>query len=124
MVSLVYYLGIALLFTHEMDAVMFAEWRLLYVLREFDDALAYPVFLLLHIPLFMAFLWLGNHPVARVQDAFRGITAGFLVVHAIIHTVASVSPANAFAGVLSYGLIYLAALCGLLYFALRYRRDA
>ena len=45
-----YYLGIAHLLTHEMDAVKHAEWRLLFGLRALGDAVAYPIFLLLHVP--------------------------------------------------------------------------
>ena len=60
MLTILYYLGLAALFTHEMDAVMRSEWRLLYVLRSFSDDAAYPLFLALHFPLFFVFLWLKH----------------------------------------------------------------
>lgn len=54
MQTIVYYLGVCLLIVHEMDAVMFAEWRLLFGLRDLPDASAYPAFLLLHVPTFFS----------------------------------------------------------------------
>jgi len=120
--SLLYYLGIALLCTHEMDAVMHAEWRLLYVLRDMNEEIAYPVFLVVHIPAFFLFFWLGHHPNRRWQAVFRSLATGFLILHALIHTYNADSPANQFAGVLSYSLIYLAAFAGAGYLYLEYRR--
>ena len=126
MASALYYLGIALLFTHEMDAVMHAEWRLLYVLRDMDEASAYPVFLLLHVPVFFLFFWFSHHSNIRVKKIFRSVAAGFLVLHALIHTINIGVPEHQFEGVISYALIYLAALCGAayLYTAVRERSQA
>ncbi len=122
MPSILYYLGIAFLFTHEMDAVMYAEWQLLYFLRDMGEASAYSVFLILHVPAFFLFFWLGHHENSRVQRSFRYLAAGFLVVHAVIHTYNADSPANQFEGVLSYSLIYLAAASGLAYIITSWRR--
>ena len=52
MKTLLYYLGIAALFTHELDAVLNMEWRLLYHLRTLPDITASSLFVGLHFPLF------------------------------------------------------------------------
>jgi Family of unknown function (DUF6713) len=117
MPTIFYYLGISFLFTHEMDAVMQREWQLLYFLRDMNDQSAYAVFLVLHVPAFFLFFWLGHHPNSNVQSVFRRLVAGFLIVHAGIHFYNASSPANHFDGVLSNVLIYAAGLFGLLYFA-------
>ena len=64
---------------------------------------------------FFAFFWLGHHQNLRVQTLFRSVAAGFLVLHAIIHAYTADLPANQFSGVLSYALIYMAALAGAAY---------
>ncbi len=46
-----YYLALACLFTHELDAVAHSEWRLLFVLQRLPDATALPWFVVLHVPL-------------------------------------------------------------------------
>ncbi|MEM8563964.1 MAG: DUF6713 family protein [Pseudomonadota bacterium] len=117
MSTLLYYLGISLLLTHEMDAVAHAEWRLLFVLRDMSDQAAYPVFIALHIPLIFLFFWLGHSSKHTVRGVFRAIAAVFLIMHALIHFSLSNAPEYTFHGVLSNALIYGAALCGIAYLA-------
>lgn len=120
MPSFVYYLGLSALLTHEMDAVQAQEWRLLYVLRGLPEAVAYPAFLLLHLPMIFVLLWLSHHPARRIRRGFRLLAAGFLVVHAGLHARLADDPLNGFEGVVSNGLIAAAGLCGGLYLLLRY----
>lgn len=124
MPTLFYYLGISTLFTHELDAVMRTEWRLLYILKDMSDQSAYPIFVALHVPAFFLFFWLGHHPIHRVQSTFRLIAAAFLVVHAGVHFYNANSPQNYFEGPLSNILIYAAAVCGLVYIVLVWREYA
>jgi hypothetical protein len=49
--KLLTHLMLALLFTHELDAMTQSEWRLLYVLRELSDAQGRWWFVALHVPL-------------------------------------------------------------------------
>lgn len=116
--TLLYYLGVSLLLTHEMDAVAHAEWRLLFVLRDMSDQAAYPVFIALHVPLVFLFFWLGHSANHVVRRAFRALVAAFLVIHALIHFSLSNAPEYTFHGALSNSLIYGAALCGIAYLAL------
>lgn len=63
MTDLLFYLAFAGLVTHELDAVHKHEWRLLFILRAISDGSARRAFILLHLPLFAALLWLVAHPV-------------------------------------------------------------
>ena len=119
MPGVLYYLGLAALFTHEMDAVRAQEWKLLYVLRGLPEATAEPAFLLLHLPLFFVLLWLSQHETARLREGFRLLAGAFLVVHAGLHARLGEHPLNAFDGVVSNGLIYTAGAFGGLYLLLR-----
>ena len=115
---LVYYLALAAFFTHELDAVMAQEWRLLYGLRSLSEAAAYPLFILIHLPLFFVFLWLSHHRRPSVRTGFRALASGFLIVHAGLHLRLADAPLNGFDGLLSYGLIHAAGLLGALYLLL------
>ena len=69
MPTLFYYLGISLLFAHEMDAVAHKEWQLLYVLRTMTDQMAYPLFVAMHVPLFFVII---------ISAVLGGIVSRFL----------------------------------------------
>ena len=120
MVTALYYLGLAFLFTHELDGVTHSEWRLLFVLRGLPDAVASAWFVALHVPLFFAILWLGEHPRRSVRETARGLIAAFLVAHAVLHFALSGSPSYDFHGVLSRVLIVSAGVCGLAYLVARF----
>ena len=109
-----YYLGLASLFTHELDAVTHAEWRLLFVLRSMPNESAASLFVAIHIPLFFLILWLSHHQRDTVRRWTRRVVAGFLVVHAVLHFTSS-DPEYDFDGALSRALIGLAAACGIAY---------
>jgi hypothetical protein len=112
---LLFLLGFALLASHEIDAALAAEWRLLYVLRGLPEPLAATAFTLVHVPLFAVLLWLLFHPQPRMQVwARRGFMA-FLLVHAALHARLASHPDYGFAGWESNVLIFGAGLAGLLY---------
>lgn len=110
-----FYLGLGLLFTHELDAIVQAEWRLLYVLRSMPDEVAMPIFIGLHVPLFVLITWLTHHPEQKVRSLSRNLLAAFLVIHAGLHLRLSDHPLYSFDGPLSIMLIYGGALCGTVY---------
>ena len=119
MAAALYYLGLACLFTHELDAVTHSEWRLLFVLRSLPDDTAAPVFVALHVPLFFAILWLSHYPREAVSNATRVLVAVFLVVHAVLLFRLSSTPLYEFHGPLSRALIASAAACGVAYLVAR-----
>lgn len=110
-----FWLGLALLFTHELDAIRCHEWRLFAVfLRVHDrvsDATAYRVFTVLHVPLFFLFLWYTAQP-SRV---FQIVVDLFLVVHLGLHLSLRSHPAYEFRGAFSHGIIAAGGLVGALH---------
>ena len=92
-----------------------SEWRLLYVLRSMPDERAMFWFVWLHIPLYGLMVWLIHHPSHRVQSGSRNLFAVSLVVHAGIHLYLSGELLYTFNSVQSQTLIYLGALCGLVF---------
>ena len=120
--SLLFYLGLALLCSHEIDAAVRAEWRLLPGLSQLEDAAGYAWFVLLHIPLFTLVFWLSQHPDQRLRTRSRSVICGFLVVHAGLHFWLSEHPDYAFTPPIETLTVYGGAGVGLLYLALAWRR--
>ena len=81
----VFCLVFAGLLAHELDAVKRREWRLLFVLRRMPEDAARRAFVLLHVPLLAALLWLVSHPDASVRLAAFVALDVFAVVHAGLH---------------------------------------
>lgn len=112
-----YYIGLACLFTHELDAMTHSEWRLLLGLRSLPEPTAASTFVALHVPLFFLILWLSHYPAQRLANATRLVVAAFLIVHGVLHFVLSSSPQYTFEGSLSNILIFGAAVSGAAYLA-------
>ena len=121
MAMVLYYVGLACLLTHELDAVTHSEWRLLFFLRDLPDATASPVFVAAHVPLFFLILWLSHHSREVIRRTTRIVVAGFFVFHAVLHFSLESDPANEFHGALSRTLIAGAALFGAAYLAATWR---
>lgn len=117
MKSIAFYLGLALLFTHELDSMPNHEWRVIPFLNSLADSTAELVFLLAHIPIFAAVIALIASLDRTVRSKARNFFCGFLVVHAVLHRVFSEDVAYEFSSWTSSVLIYGAGLCGVLYFA-------
>ena len=116
--SLIYYLTVATLLAHELDAVKHAEWELLYLLRDLSDGSGYTAFVLLHIPLIVCILWLSNHRVDNWRTSFRYLLCMFAIGHAAIHSHLHGSENYLFEGWLADSLILGAAALGVTYCAL------
>ena len=108
-------LGVSLLFTHELDAMTHAEWRVLPLTSWLAPELGRLVFVVVHVPLFAFVLgWLTSHIPGRAIAAQFWIAA-FLVVHAGLHFAFSGHAHDTFDGIISNTLIFGAALCGAVY---------
>jgi len=57
MEHLFFYIGLAFILTHELDAVQMKEWRIFPLISFLDDKMGYWVFTALHIPLFVMFFY-------------------------------------------------------------------
>jgi hypothetical protein len=116
MQKLVVHLMLALLFTHELDAMTQSEWRLLYVLRDLSDTQARWWFVALHVPLFWALIALTHHVKANVHRFSR--IAVFCLVHSLLHLRLRNDPLSTFNAPLSWSLILGAAAVGAAYLVL------
>lgn len=113
--NILFYLAVSLLLTHELDAVANTEWRLLYFLRDLSDASAYPIFIILHVAIFMAVFIFTHHNNRKIRNWFRNGICLFLVIHSLIHFRLIGTDGYTFHGILSNSLIFGAALLGLAY---------
>ena len=120
MKTIVFYLGLALLFTHELDSMPNHEWRVMPILNSLSDSTGKAVFLVAHIPIFAVVVAFVASLDQKVRIRARDIFCGFLVVHAFLHYVFSGNAAYEFTSMISMGLIYGAGLCGFLYFLAGY----
>jgi uncharacterized integral membrane protein len=118
MKNLLFYLVFATILTHELDAMTQSEWRLLFILRNLPEQTASLAFVVLHVPLIVALLWLTNSESEVVKNLSRIVFAGFLVIHSGLHKLLENSPNYTFNSSLSLGLIYGGGLLGLLYLIL------
>ena len=117
-----FYLGLAALFTHELDAMTHHEWRLLPLLNHLRDDVGRVTFVALHVPLFAAIIaWIASTR-PRVRSLGRLVVSAFLVVHAGLHLLFTGHPDYTFHSALSYSLIFGGAICGAVYLGMRFRR--
>jgi hypothetical protein len=116
--DLVFFLSLALLLTHEMDAVQHREWRILPLTAWLDDQTGYRVFTLAHVPLYALLLWALVSAGQDVRVGARVVLDVFCMVHVLLHLAFRRHPAYTFSGPLSWGLIVGAGVCGALDLAL------
>jgi hypothetical protein len=114
--NFVFYLGLALLFTHEMDAMPNHEWQVLPLLSSLTDSVGRIAFVIAHVPIFAVVIAYVASLNLKTRSMARGIASAFLIAHAVLHFAFSGQSAYQFGSLLSLILIYGAALCGLLYF--------
>lgn len=116
--SALFYLGFAVLMTHELDAVRHQEWRILILLRDLPEAVAETVFISLHVPLIALLLWLTHHQSPSVRNGMRLALSAFLIVHVGLHMSLMDHPAYGFDTPLSMALIVGGGLTGLAHLVL------
>ena len=120
MKNIVFYLGLATLFTHELDAMTHHEWRVLPLTSWLPDDIGQLTFLLAHIPLFAIVISL----VASTNEKIRGLTqlgvGIFLVVHGILHALFMGHNNYEFTSLTSNSLIFGGAALGAVYLLFEY----
>lgn len=115
MKNLLFYLGFATLITHELDAMTQSEWKLLFILRNLPEGIAPSAFVIIHVPLIAALLWLTNNEFQVVKNYSRIALAGFLIIHSGLHKLLENHPDYTFNSLLSLGFIYGGGLIGFVY---------
>lgn len=111
-INTLFFVNVAWLATHELDAIAKHEWRIFFFLNPFDDLTAYRLFTALHIPLFALIIALSN------QRNFQIGFDVFLIAHAGLHWLFRHHPKYEFHDRFSHALIVGAALLGLLHLIL------
>ena len=122
--QLLFFLGLALLLCHELDAMAQREWRLLPLLGTLPDETAQAVFVALHVPLIAVLLWLTGNQSAAIRARSQLVVDGLLVVHAALHWLLSDHECYTFHSALSRSLILGAGVVGLLPLVLLIRTAA
>jgi hypothetical protein len=118
MQNVVFHLGLAMLFTHELDAMQQREWRLLYALRSMNDEMGAHWFVAIHVPLFAAMTYAAFHPRDLSRRWAQRLLCLFFVIHAGMHWRLMGDPLAPFDSLLSLAFIHGCALCGLSWWAL------
>ena len=111
-ITIIFSIELALLFTHEMDAIRRQEWKMFIILKDMEDEKAYYAFLLLHIPLYAAVLFLLLSPFSHIAYYVVDI---FLLAHMLIHLEFRKHPANKLDGTISKMIIDLAGLLAMIH---------
>ena len=106
---------LALLFTHEMDAVRNKEWRMFIGLKDLPEETAYRLFLLLHIPLYTAVLLVLINGTETIGFYLVDL---FMIFHAITHYLFRNHPNNRLTNRLSQGIINAAGALALIHLIL------
>ena len=116
--ELIFYTGIALLLTHEMDAIKRHEWRIFPGLSNLDDDIAYHIFIIFHIPLYMLLFWLLYYPSETLHYWFQICFDIFMIIHLGLHHLFKSHRKYEFTNLSSKVIINLMAFTGLVHFIL------
>ncbi|MBU3679737.1 MAG: hypothetical protein FGM32_09055 [Candidatus Kapabacteria bacterium] len=103
---MLFFIGLALILLHEMDAMRCHEWRIFPGLSQLSEHAGFYLFMMLHIPLFIVIFSNLDSPAFR-----RGFDI-FLIIHLGLHLLFLRHPKNEFKDWLSWSIIAGAALFG------------
>jgi hypothetical protein len=114
----VFFLGIGLIFTHELDAMVNNEWRVLPLTSWLCDEFGKLVFLVAHIPIssIVAALISSDNVVTRNRS--RLFISTLLALHGLLHAAFMMNQSYEFESVISNILIFCGAACGAIYLLL------
>ena len=111
-ITIIFSIELALLFTHEMDAIRRQEWKMFVILKDMEEEKAHHTFLLLHIPLYTAVLYLLFSSFLYIAYYVVDL---FLFVHMLVHLRFSNHPANKFNGNISKLIINSAGVLAVIH---------
>ncbi|TAE17990.1 MAG: hypothetical protein EAZ95_05505 [Bacteroidetes bacterium] len=101
MEHLFFYIALAFLFVHEMDAMTQKEWLMFPLTFFLKDEVGKVVFILAHIPLYVCIFWALSTPS---EALIQGLDI-FCIVHAGLHVLFLWHPQNRFTSFLSWFFI-------------------
>lgn len=109
-----FYLGMAFILLHELDAIRCHEWRIFPGLAGMKEELARPIFIWVHLPLFyFLLLGLSLENELAVYRFVKGLNI-FFIVHTGLHILFLRHPNNEFKDWMSWSFILGAGSCGIL----------
>jgi hypothetical protein len=112
MEHLFFYLALAFILTHEMDAIRCKEWLILPATSFLKDETGFVVFMVAHIPLYALMFW-SLFGTGTNAGLMRGWDV-FFIVHVGLHILFLKHPENRFTTGLSWFIIVGAGVCGVL----------
>ena len=113
--DLLFYINLALLITHELDAIQCHEWRMFPFIWRLNDESAYRVFILLHVPLLALIFWLISRPDVHLNFWFQVSLDVFFMLHFCLHKLLQNHDKNGFTTSFSRAIIFLVAFFGLIH---------
>ncbi|MDH5257022.1 MAG: hypothetical protein OEX07_03410 [Gammaproteobacteria bacterium] len=116
--NIIFYIGMSTLFTHELDALINHEWRLLPFIGLLSDEYGEMAFIFIHIPLFAILIALVASSNDKVRTRSRVGISVFLVIHGLLHVLFMGNVSYEFASTLSNVLIFGGAIFGAVFLLL------
>jgi hypothetical protein len=107
-----FYLALAFILTHEMDAIRCKEWLMFPATSFLKDETGFVVFMVAHIPLYALMLW-GLFGTGTNAGLMRGLDV-FFIIHVGLHILFLKHAENRFTSRLSWFIIIGAGVCGAL----------
>ena len=83
--KLLFCTNIALLISHEMDAIRCKEWSMFIVLKDMKENKGYLAFSIVHIPLYIGLIYLIAYGSTNTINIFSLCSDIFLIFHWAIH---------------------------------------
>jgi len=112
MQNYIYILALALLTTHELDAIYRHEWRIFPFLNKLKENIAAYIFIIIHIPLFFIIFWLSFHSEPIVRTSSQIIIASFCIIHVGLHILLKNHKASEFNNPFSQFIIWSCGVAG------------
>lgn len=119
--DLVFHLGFGTFCTHELDAMLNHEWRVLPLIRDLSEQTGMTLFVVLHIPFFAILVAMISSENHRIRHSSRLGVMLFLIAHGVLHILFRVHPLYEFSNLLSSSLIYGALISGVIYLTLAWK---
>lgn len=114
MINILTYIGLFFLVSHELDAVLRREYKIIKIFGVLSDKWALSIFILLHIPLFYLIFWALFHANPQIRILSQIILNSFYILHFFLHQLFRDHRNNKMNTKLSWSIINLLMLVGIL----------
>lgn len=108
-----FFVGLAFILTHEMDAIKRQEWTIFPLLSKLNPKKGYFVFTAIHVPLYLLLFW-GLYGKNGINPSVVTGLDIFFIVHVFLHVLFLRHPKNQFTSAFSWIIILGAGVAGLI----------